>query len=61
MEQILLCSLTGHSDFLNNQWIASILKLQMKSGCFSFDGHDCSSHMTGLAAASLAVFGKYLE
>lgn len=61
MEQIFLCSFVGFGEFLNNHWISEILEWQLKSGCFSFDQKECSSHMNGLAAASLMYFGRVLE
>ncbi|XP_070508723.1 UPF0764 protein C16orf89 homolog [Chironomus tepperi] len=61
MEQIFLCSFVGFGEFLNNRWISDILDWQMKSGCFTYDGTNCSSHMNGLAAASLMYFGRLYD
>ena len=58
MEQIFLCSHVGYDKFLKNTWITKILKWQKESGCFSYNNFNCSSHMTGLGAANLALFGK---
>lgn len=61
MEQIFLCAFAGFGEFVNNNWIEQILSWQKRSGCFSYDNVLCSSHMNGLAAASLALFGRKLD
>lgn len=61
MEQIFLCAVSGFGDFINNTWIKEILSWQTASGCFTYDEISCSSHMNGLGAASLALFGRALE
>jgi hypothetical protein len=61
MEQIFICAFLGHGEFLQNYWIEEILSFQIKSGCFTYDNVNCSPHMNGLAAASLSLFGKFLQ
>lgn len=61
MEQLFVCALSGFGDFFNNHWIAEMLTWQQTSGCFSYDNFNCSSHMNGLAAANLAIFGTTLD
>lgn len=60
MEQIFLCAFAGFEEFFNHKWISQVLKWQMTSGCFSYDDINCSSHMNGLGAASLSLFGRVL-
>lgn len=57
MEQIFLCAFAGFVEFLDNEWIENVLSWQMESGCFSYNNVSCSSHMNGLGAASLALYG----
>lgn len=61
MEQMFLCSFVGFDDFMKNDWIAEVLKWQLKSGCFSSDMISCSTHMNGLGIAALAFYGHELE
>ncbi|CRL06077.1 CLUMA_CG019285, isoform A [Clunio marinus] len=61
MEQIFLCGFSGFNDFLKNDWIKSIIMWQFNLGCFSYDNFNCSSHMTGVGAANLALFGAVLH
>jgi hypothetical protein len=58
MEQVFLCGFAGFDYFLNKKWINDILLWQLDSGCFSYDTFNCSSHMVGLGAANLALFGS---
>lgn len=60
MEQIFLCAFSGFGEFMNNDWIARIVSWQTDTGCFSYDNITCSSHMNGVGAASLALFGVSL-
>lgn len=60
MEQMFLCTHVGYGEFLNNNWIRQIISWQLDSGCFSYDDKTCSSHMNGLGAALLALFGRIL-
>lgn len=61
MEQTFLCAFSGFGDFVNNEWISKVLSWQLQSGCFSYDNITCSSHMNGLGAATLALYGRMLE
>ncbi|KAG5895893.1 hypothetical protein JTB14_000507 [Gonioctena quinquepunctata] len=72
LEQVVLCGMEGYSEFLNGKWLSQILKWQNKHGCYesiarniskrtsTIIDYGCSDHSTGLGAAALALFYRYL-
>uniref|UniRef100_A0A8B9BD69 Chromosome 16 open reading frame 89 n=1 Tax=Anser brachyrhynchus TaxID=132585 RepID=A0A8B9BD69_9AVES len=59
MENILLCGMSGFSDFYKLRWLEKILSWQKpKEGCFG-EPNGCSSHYTAVAVGSLGGFLYY--
>ncbi|CAH1116875.1 unnamed protein product [Phaedon cochleariae] len=76
LEQVVLCGMEGYEEFLNDTWLSELLHWQNPHGCFASIAkdrirnktkrtsttidHGCSDHSTGLGAAVLALFLRYL-
>ncbi|XP_057663404.1 UPF0764 protein C16orf89 [Diorhabda carinulata] len=74
LEQVVLCGIEGYGEFFKEKWLDVMLKWQNSHGCYESIpiykirnkrtshtiNYGCSDHATGLGAAALALYFKYL-
>ncbi|KAK4874235.1 hypothetical protein RN001_013595 [Aquatica leii] len=74
IEQIVMCGYEGFEEFMTTEWMEHVLKIQSPHGCFGTSTsssvfekreanlikHNCIDHTSGLGAAALSLFLRFL-
>ncbi|KAF5277225.1 hypothetical protein FQR65_LT03931 [Abscondita terminalis] len=74
MEEVVLCGFEGFAEFLSREWMEHILRVKSSYGCYgtftsasvfekreaNLIKHNCIDHTTGLGAAALSLFLRFL-